>query len=69
MKFEEHMRNWSGYENAPLYLDPATAKLVADVITAARDRVELDLEADLPCWSHLQGAIDALDTHHAKEKA
>jgi len=48
--------------------DPATALLVADVIAQARERVEMDLEDDLPCWSHLQGAIDALDEHYAKGK-
>jgi len=24
MNFEEHMRNWCGYENEQLYLDPDT---------------------------------------------
>jgi len=72
MNFEEHMRTWSGYENAQLYLDPTTAKLVAEVISWARElRHELedfDAEARVRI-QEFDKAIEALDAHHAKEKA
>jgi len=60
--------DWDGRSQLSTFNGPETMLLVADLIAAARDRVELDLEADSPCWSHLQGAIDALDAHHEKEK-
>ena len=62
VNFEERMRNWSGYENAQLYLDPTTALLVADVITAARDRIGTDYDIASP----LEYAITLLDEHYAK---
>ena len=63
MNFEEHLRNWSGYENAQIYLDPTTAKLVAEVLAAARDRVG----AEYDTLNQLEYALHELDTHYAKE--
>jgi len=66
MNFEEHMRTWGGYENAQIYLDPTTAKLVSEVISWARSvgsRGGLDDVADM------NESLAALDAHHEKGKA
>lgn len=62
MNFEEHMRTWSGYENAHLYLDPDTAKVVAEFITAVRVFAEKSYE-DVAA---LEYALEALDAHYEK---
>jgi len=78
MNFEEHMRNWSGYNNAQIYLDPITAKLVADLIAAAREVHEChcdpypvcdDVIAERAGIDRLGLAIKALDAHYEKGKA
>jgi len=55
--------DWDGRMQLSALGDPETALLVADVITAARDRIGTDYDIASP----LEYAITLLDEHYAKD--